>query len=125
MRLTGGLSGSSQCGVYYSLMTEPPPAGTPARGKPRRPSGLGIRPALLVTIVSVIVCVGATFAVMRGEFSTRVAQLLAAAVLVSFGFAVYGSLRMVLALIETAGERRRQAREVTERRKAERVPPRE
>lgn len=123
MSLTGTLSGSSQCGVYYSLMTEPAPAGTPARGKPRRPSKLGIAPALVLTIASVVVCVGATIAIMRGEFSTLVAQLLAATVLVSFGFAVYGSLRMVLALIETAGERRRQAREVTERRKAERAPP--
>jgi len=60
---------------------------------------------------------------MRGDFSTLVAQLLAGAVLISFGFAVYGSLRMVFALIETAGERRRQAREVTERRKGERAPP--
>ncbi|MDP9178904.1 MAG: hypothetical protein M3O61_14565 [Gemmatimonadota bacterium] len=104
-------------------MTEPAPAGTPARGKPRRPSGLGIRPALLVTITSIIVCVGATIGLTRGDFSTLVAQLLAAAVLLSFGFAVYGLLRMVFALIETAGERRRRAREVTERRKGERTPP--
>jgi uncharacterized integral membrane protein len=84
---------------------------------------LGIGPAILITIASVIVCVAATVALLKGDFSTLIAQLLAAAALVSFGFAVYGSLRMVLALIETAGERRRQAREVTERRKAERAPP--
>lgn len=104
-------------------MTDPAPAGTPVRGRPRRPSGLGIGPAALITIASVIVCVAATIALMSGDLSTLVAQLLAAAVLVSFGFAVYGSLRMVLVLIETAGERRRQAREVTERRKAQRPPP--
>lgn len=106
-------------------MTEPGQAESPVRGKPRRPPGLGIGPALLLTIVSVIVCVGATLALIRGEFSSPVAELLAALVLVSFGFAVYGLLRMVLALIETAGERRRQARKITERRKGERgeTPP--
>lgn len=102
-------------------MSEPGQAETPVRGKPRRPQGLGIGPALLVTIVSVIVCVGATVALIRGEYATLTSELIAALVLVSFGFAVYGLLRMVLTIIETAGERRRQAREVTERRKRERA----
>jgi uncharacterized integral membrane protein len=86
---------------------------------------LGIRSAVVVTIVSIAVCVGATVALVRGDFSTLQAEALAALVLISFGFAVYGILRMVLALIETAGERRRQAREVSERRKAARseFPP--
>lgn len=101
-------------------MTEPGQAETPVRGKPRRPPGLGIGPALLVTIVSIVVCIGATVALVRGEYSTLTSELIAALVLVSFGFAVYGLLRMVFAVIETAGERRRQAREVTERRKGER-----
>lgn len=104
-------------------MTQPAPVEERARGKPRRPSGLGIAPALGVTITSLIVCIGATVAVLRGEYSTLVEEVLAAAALISFGFAVYGILRMVLALIETASERRRRTREVTERRKAERDEP--
>ena len=102
-------------------MTEPGQVDSPVRGKPRRPPGLGIGPALLVTIVSVVVCVVSTVALVRREISTGFAELLAVVVLVSFGFAVYGLLRMVLALIETAGERRRHARAVTERRKQERT----
>jgi len=76
-----------------------------------------------MTIVSVVICVGATVAVLRGDYSTLVEEVLAAAALISFGFAVYGMLRMVLALIETAGERRRQTREFSERRLAEREQP--
>ena len=104
-------------------MTEPAAGNPPVRGKPRRPSGLGIGPALTLTIISVAMCVGATVAMLRGEYSTLVEEILAAAALISFGFAVYGILRMVLAVIETASERRRQTREVTERRKAERENP--
>jgi hypothetical protein len=104
-------------------MTEPAPVEQRVRGKPRRPSGLKIGPALALTIVSIIVCIGATVAVLRGDYSTLVEEILAAAALIGFGFAVYGILRMVLALIETASERRRKTREVTERRKAERGAP--
>jgi hypothetical protein len=104
-------------------MTEPAQADKPVRGKPRRASGLGIRPALFVTIASVIVCVGATLAILRADYSTLVDEVLAAVALISFGFAAYGLLRIVFAVIETASERRRQARDVTERRKAERDQP--
>lgn len=104
-------------------MTEPAQADPQGRGKPRRPPGLGIGPALALTIASVVICIGATVALLRGDYSTLVDEVLAAAALISFGFAVYGMLRMVLALIETAGERRRQTREFSERRKAEREQP--
>jgi hypothetical protein len=73
-----------------------------------------------MTIISVAICIGCTVAVLRGDYSTLVEEVLAAAALISFGFGVYGILRMVLALIETASDRRRKTREVTERRKAER-----
>ena len=106
-------------------MTQPAEPASPVRGKPRRPPGLGVRWAVVVTILSIAVCVGATVALVRGDFSTLQAEALAVLVLVSFGFAVYGILRIVLALIETAGERRRKAREVTERRKRERAEPAE
>lgn len=101
-------------------MTEPAPGEQSTRGKPRRPSGLGIGRPLALTIVSIVVCIGATVAILRREYSTRVDEILAAVALISFGFAVWGILRMVLALIETASERRRKERDVTERRKAER-----
>ena len=104
-------------------MTEPAQASPPVRGKPRRPSSLGIGPPLALTIVSIVICVGASVALLRGDYSTLVDEILAAAALISFGFAVWGILRMVLALIETASDRRRKARDVTERRAAEREQP--
>jgi len=87
--------------------------------------GAGLRSAVIVTIVSAIIFGIAIFELIRGNLSTVLAELSAAIALVSFGFAVYGVLRMILSLIETAGERRRHRREVTERRRGERARKRD
>ena len=50
-----------------------------------------------------------------------VISIIAGLALAAFVVMVYGLLRMVLALVESAGERRRQEREVTERREGERA----
>jgi hypothetical protein len=74
-----------------------------------------------VTIVAVIVFAGSTFALLREDLSTTSAELAAVVALVAFGVTVYGLLRTLLVLIESAGERRRQAREATERRHGSRA----
>jgi hypothetical protein len=61
------------------------------------------------------------YAVIRTELSSTVVELAATAALLSFGVMIYGLLRTILILIESASERRRQAREATERRHGDRV----
>ena len=88
--------------------------------------GEGLGSAAVLTIISAIVFGVATWKLIKGDLSTAWAELSAAIALVSFGFGVYGLLRMILAFIETASERRRQAREVSERRhgaRARKPPP--
>jgi len=57
---------------------------------------------------------------MRGNLGTTTAEISAAVALAAFGFLIYALLQLILATIESAGERRRQAREATERRHRER-----
>lgn len=88
----------------------------------RRPPGSGLRSAVVITIVSTIACAVATYELIRAELSTTLAELSAVIALLSFGVAVYGVLQIILALIESAGERRRIERETSERRAVERPP---
>lgn len=60
-------------------------------------------------------------AVLRNEYSVGIEALIAAVALAGFGVAAYGLIQAVLALVDTAGERRRQDREVSERRKGDRA----
>lgn len=88
--------------------------------------GQGLVSAAVLAVVSAIVFGVATWELVKGNLSTTWAELSAAIALVAFGFTIYGLLRMVLAFIETATERRRQAREVSERRhgaRARKPPP--
>jgi hypothetical protein len=82
---------------------------------------MGIRPALLITLASGVVLAAAIVELQRGELSTTFAELAAIVALLAFGASVYGLLRTILVVIESAGERRRQAREVTERRHGDRA----
>ena len=87
----------------------------------RRAPGRSLRSALIVTVVAAIAFAASTYAVVKIELSTSEAELAAVAALFTFGVLVYGLLRTLLALVESASERRRQARETTERRHGERV----
>jgi hypothetical protein len=80
-----------------------------------------MRFTLLLTVVSAIAFAAATIALLRGQLSTTLAEVIAALALAAFVVMVYGLLRLVLGLVETAGERRRQEREVSERRKGARA----
>jgi len=87
--------------------------------------GQGLAAAAVLTVVSSIVFGVATWELVKGNLSTLWAEISAAIALLAFGVGIYGLLRMILAFIETASERRRRAREVTERRKGDRArkPP--
>ena len=81
----------------------------------------GLRGTVIFTVLSVVALAAATMALLRGELPTLAAELSAAVALLAFGAMVYGILRIILAMVESAGERRRQAREVSERRKGDRA----
>jgi hypothetical protein len=80
-----------------------------------------IRTALVIAIVGAVVAIGATIVVLGEDRGTGVEALLAAVALGAFGVTAYGLIQAVLAVIDTAGERRRHDREVTERRKGARA----
>jgi hypothetical protein len=103
------------------LMQQTPIEGTePVDGQSAPPS---IKAALAMAITGAIVAIGATLMVLRGDRGTGLEALLAAVALAAFGVTAYGLMQAVLALIDTAGERRRHERTVTERRKGARARP--
>jgi hypothetical protein len=98
------------------------PGRTPSPTRTPRPAS-GLRAAVLITVVAAVVFGVAMYELLRGELSTFRAELSAAVALVAFGVAIYGLLQIILSLIASAGERRRQEREATERRKGARERP--
>jgi drug/metabolite transporter (DMT)-like permease len=102
-------------------MTHPDGAGNQAQGGTRRRTRRPLRPVFLITLFSAIAFAALMYAVIRTELSTTAAELAAAAALLTFGVMIYGLLRTILVLIESATERRRQAREATERRHGDRA----
>ena len=94
---------------------------TPAGGTSAPARGLSVRSALVIAFVGAIGALLATRAVLTSEYTTGVEALLAAVALLAFGVAAYGLMQCVLAIIDTAGERRRHDRDVTERRKGDRA----
>jgi hypothetical protein len=92
-------------------MTEP--------SRPRR--GLSVVAALAIAVVAGVIAAGATLILVRDDHSALVDATLAAVALVAFGVTAYGLLQAVLAVIDSAGERRRQERIVSERRQGERA----
>ena len=83
--------------------------------------GMSIGKATVITIVSLILTVGSTVAVVKGTLSASMTRLLAVVALLSLIALVYGLIELSLAVIATTAERRRKAREVTERRKGDRA----
>ena len=83
--------------------------------------GPSVAMAMTIAVVSAIVAIAATILVIKNDFSTLTEGLLAALALVAFGVTAYGLIQAVLALVDTAGERRRQDREVSERRHGDRA----
>ncbi len=83
--------------------------------------GPSLRLALTIAIVAGGIAIGATIAVIRNDFSTLTEALLAAVSLLAVGVTAYGLIQAVLAIVDSAGERRRQDRVVSERRQGDRA----
>lgn len=77
--------------------------------------------ALAIAIVGGVAAVGTTIVMMRNDYGASIEALLAAVALAAFGVTAYGLIQAVLALVDSAGERRLRDREVTERRQGERA----
>ena len=95
---------------------------TPAGGTPVVPArGPSLRAALILGVVGAIGAAIATIIVLRNEYSVMIEVFIGIGALLFFGLAAYGLIQAVLALVDTAGERRRHERTVTERRKGDRA----
>jgi len=82
---------------------------------------MSISIAATITLVSAILVAGATYEVVRGTLSSGMTRLLAVIALLSLVAMFYGLVELALAVIATTAERRRQAREITERRQGDRA----
>jgi cytochrome bd-type quinol oxidase subunit 2 len=82
---------------------------------------MSIAIAATISIVSTVLVAGSTYAVVKGTLSAAMTRLLAVIALLSLVAMSYGLIELALAVIATTTERRRKAREVTERRKGERA----
>ena len=83
--------------------------------------GMSIGKATVITVVSAILVMGSTYAVVKGTLSAGMTRLLAVISLLSLVALAYGLIELALAVIATTSERRRMAREVTERRQGDRA----
>jgi hypothetical protein len=102
-------------------MTSPDPAARRAENGTRRSNRRSLWPPLLIAAFAAIAFAASTYAVVRTNLSTTAAELAATAALLTFAVMIYGLLGTILALVESATERRRQAREATERRHGDRA----
>ncbi|MEO8580444.1 MAG: hypothetical protein ABI469_09355, partial [Gemmatimonadales bacterium] len=83
--------------------------------------GMSIGIAAVITVVSLILVLGSTYAVIKGTLSGGMTRILAVISLLSLVAMVYGLIELLLAVVATTTERRRRAREVTERRQGDRA----
>jgi hypothetical protein len=104
------------------LMTDPSATvEQPSEALPHVDRGMSIGIAAVISIVSIVLVAGSTYAVVKGTLSAGMTRLLAVISLLALVAASYGLIELALAVIATSTERRRKAREVTERRKGERA----
>jgi hypothetical protein len=82
---------------------------------------MSITKAAVITAVSTIVLIVSMYEVVKASLSAGVTRLLAVLALLSLVAASYGLIELALAVVATSAERRRKAREVTERRKGDRA----
>jgi len=83
--------------------------------------GMSITKAAVITAISVILVIVSSYGVVKGSMSAGMTRLLAVVALLSLVGLAYGLIELALAVIATTAERRRQAREVSERRKGDRA----
>jgi hypothetical protein len=82
---------------------------------------MSIGKAAVITFVSVILLIVSTYYVIKGSLSAGMTRVLAVVSLLSLVALSYGLIELALAVVATTAERRRKAREVTERRKGDRA----
>ena len=83
--------------------------------------GMSITKAATISIVSAVVAAGSLYEVIKGTQSSAMTRLLAVLSLLAVVAMVYGLIELALAVIATTAERRRKARDVTERRTGDRA----
>jgi uncharacterized membrane protein len=83
--------------------------------------GPSIPVALAIAGVGGVIAIASTIVVIRNSFSTSIEAIVAAVALLAFGVTAYGLIQAVLAVVDSAGERRMRDREVSERRKGDRA----
>lgn len=83
--------------------------------------GMSIGKAAGITVVSGFLIIISTYFVIKGSLSAGMTRVLAVVSLLSLVAASYGLIELALAVVATTAERRRKAREVTERRKGARA----
>jgi hypothetical protein len=105
-----------------SFMTDPSAtAEQPRDVLPPVDRGMSIGRATVITVISLILVAGSTYEVVKGTLSAGTTRLLAVVSLLSLVALSYGLIELSLGVIATTAERRRKAREVTERRKGDRA----
>lgn len=102
-------------------MTDPSTSAEQPLTIPAVDQGMSMRLAVTITIVSAIVVAASSYAVIAARLSAGMTRVFAVASLVAFAALVYGLIELMLAIVATSSERRRKAREVTERRQGERA----
>ena len=104
------------------LMTDPSATvEQPPDALPHVDRGMSIGIAATISIVATVLVAGSSYAVLKGTLSAGMTRLMAVLSLLSLVAASYGLIELALAVIATTTERRRKAREITERRKGDRA----
>jgi uncharacterized membrane protein len=83
--------------------------------------GMSIAKATVITVIAIILVIASTYGVVKGSLSAAMTRALAVVSLLSLVAMAYGLIELALAVVATTAERRRKAREVTERRKGDRA----
>jgi uncharacterized membrane protein len=82
---------------------------------------MSITKAAVITAISLILVIVSSYGVVKGSMSAGMTRLLAVVALLALVGLAYGLIELALAVVATTAERRRQAREVSERRQGDRA----
>jgi heme exporter protein D len=116
------LEGMTQTQLHHEMMmTENSVTAEQPTTLPPVDRGMSIGKAAIITIASAVLVALSSYAVVRGNLSAGMTRLLAVVALLSLVAMVYGLIELALAVIATTSERRRIAREVSERRQGDRA----
>jgi small-conductance mechanosensitive channel len=102
-------------------MTDPSTSAEKPLSIPAVDQGMSIPLAVTISIVAAIVVAVSSYAVIAARLSAGMTRVFAVVSLLALAALVYGLIELLLAIIATSAERRRKAREVTERRQGERA----